>query len=166
MEDYKFTDDYKEVPQKLCVLDKLYLLSDYKGRENELRFKDYIDSKTKEIAWWFKNGDQGKDYFALRYEDTDTKNDALFYPDWIILFKDGRIGIFDTKAGITATLQETKDKAAGLSKKLKQFGKKYVGGMVVFENGIWYYNDSPDYEYVKGKSINSDKRWKKFEDLF
>jgi hypothetical protein len=34
------------------------------------------------------------------------------------------------------------------------------------DNQIWYYNDSPDYEYVKGKSVNTDKRWKKFEELF
>jgi type III restriction enzyme len=164
-ERYDFTDDYEEVPQKLCVLDKLFILKDYKGKKNELNFIKYIDGKNKHIDWWFKNGNKGKEYFAIKYFDNTDNKEALFYPDWIIRFKNGKVGVFDTKDGETAITQETKDKAEYLVLKIKKLDKKIIGGIVVFENGIWYYNDSKKYFYQKGK-INEDKNWKLFENLF
>ena len=164
-EEYRYTEDYIEVSQERCVLDKSYFLKEYDGRKNEIAFKEYIDGENA-ISWWFKNGDQGKEYFAIRYQNTVNQREALFYPDWIIRFKDGRIGIFDTKSGRTATDQETKDKARALNKKLTSLGKKYIGGIVVFENGIWYFNDGEEYEYTPGQSANISSDWKQFETLF
>ncbi len=165
LNEYKYTEDFDEVEQKRCILDKSYFLKEYDGRKNEIAFKEYIDGQ-KEISWWFKNGDQGKEYFAIRYYNTTDQKDALFYPDWIIRFNDGRIGIFDTKDGRTATDQETKDKAEALSQKLLKLGKKYVGGIAIFENGIWYFNQGKKYQYTQGKSVNEDKNWQRFETLF
>jgi len=162
-DEYSYTDDYIEEKQKNYVLDKFYVLADYLGRDNEIKFKDYIDSKN--VEWWFKNGDYGKNYFAIKYFNTDDNKDELFYPDWIIRFKGGKFGIFDTKDGDTAKSQETKDKAKALALKLKELGKNYLGGIVVFENGIWYFNASEKYNYEKGK-VGEDKNWKKFEELF
>jgi len=165
-DEYWYTDDYEDVNAKLCVLDKCYSLKEYEGKINEAKFRDYIDSKKGEIEWWFKNGDYGKEYFAIKYWNSREKAFRLFYPDWIIRFKEGRIGIFDTKAGDTALPNgqgNTKDKAKYLSIRLKELGKNCIGGIVVFENGIWYYNYSEDYDYAPGK-LNKD--WKKFEDLF
>jgi len=163
--EYGYTEDCDEVLQKLCVLDSFYILKDYKGKTNEMKFKDYIDAKGKDIEWWFKNGDYGKLHYAIKYFNNEDQKEELFYPDWIIQFKDGRIGIFDTKEGDTATSQETKDKVLALSKKLKELGKKYVGGITIFENGVWYYNCDENYNYVKGK-VGEDKNWKLFEELF
>jgi type III restriction enzyme len=128
-----------------------------------MAFKDYIDKKKGKIEWWFKNGDYGKEYYAIRYFNTTNKEERLFYPDWIIKFKDGRVGIFDTKKGNTA--EDTEGRAEALAKKLKELGKNYVGGIAVFENGVWHYNGSVKYKYQRGK-IEDDKNWKKFEDLF
>lgn len=164
--EYRYTDDYEEVPQKLYALDKFFLLPTYSGRDNEVKFAAYLDKKVGKVLWWFKNGNQGKEYFAVRYTNSDTKEEDLFYPDWIILFKDGTIGIFDTKKGRTATDKETADKAGALQKKLKEFGKKYVGGIVIEEAGVWYYNDSPTYIFKDGQSVNDSKDWKPFENLF
>ena len=164
-DEYSFTEDYTDEDQKLCVLDKFYILiDDYKGKKNELDFKNYIDSLDNSITWWFKNGDYGKIYYALKYMDSVDQKEALFYPDWIIYFKDGRIGIFDTKDDETAKSQETKDKAVALSEKIKALGNKYVGGIIVKSSGVWYFNDSVNYEFVKGK-IEQDKNWKKFEGI-
>ncbi|OGZ67486.1 MAG: hypothetical protein A3D35_00420 [Candidatus Staskawiczbacteria bacterium RIFCSPHIGHO2_02_FULL_34_9] len=164
-ERYDFTDDYEETPQKVCVLDKLFLLKDYIGKKNETEFIKYIDSKNKDIDWWFKNGNKGQDYFAIKYFDTTENKEALFYPDWVIRFKDGRVGIFDTKEGETATRQETIDKAKFLAVKIKELDKNFIGGIVVPENGIWYYNNAENYSYQKGK-ISENKDWKPFENLF
>lgn len=165
IERYGFTDDYKEVPQKLCALDKCFVLKDYRGKENELKFIEYLESKGKHIDWWFKNGNQGKDYFAIKYHNNEDGKDELFYPDWIIRFKNGRIGIFDTKQDQTAIGQETADKARALALKIKELGKGYVGGIAVFGNGVWYYNGSEKYSYQKG-AIGKDKNWKSMESLF
>jgi len=156
--EYGYTEDYEEIPQKLCALDCFYVLKDYKGKTNETKFKDYIDSKDQEIDWWFKNGDYGRLHYAIKYFNSEEQKEELFYPDWIILFKDGRVGIFDTKDGDTAKSQETKDKARALAKKIRELDQIYFGGIAVFENGVWYYNDSLNYEYSKG-NIGSDKNW-------
>ncbi|MCE8163962.1 MAG: DEAD/DEAH box helicase family protein [Candidatus Moeniiplasma glomeromycotorum] len=166
--EYGYTEDYEEVPQKLCVLDKFYLLKKYSGRENEISFMEYLEKKQGKINWWFKNGNYGKNYFGIKYMSSETKKESLFYPDWIIQFSDGQLGIFDTKAGRTAIGSETADKAKVLQEKLQEFrekhSKKFIGGIVVKENEIWYYNDSPNYS--KGQSVNDNKDWKPFEDLF
>lgn len=165
-EEYHYPEDYKVIPQKLCVLDKFYLPEDYIGRKNEIAFFEYLEKKKGKIDWWFKNGSQGKIFFGIKYTNSITGEDALFYPDWIIRFSDGRVGAFDTKKGDTATSTDTADKAMALQAKLKQLGKKFVGGIVVQEAEIWYYNDSPKYSFKEGQSVNDSKEWKPFEDLF
>ncbi len=162
---YDFTADYEEVPQKLCALDKCFVLKDYRGKENELKFIKYLESKGKQIDWWFKNGNQGKEYFAIKYFNSIDDKEALFYPDFIIRFKNGKIGIFDPKKDQTAEDPETADKAKSLVLKLKELDKNYIGGIVVFENGVWNYNSSKKYHYKKGK-ISQDKNWQPMEKLF
>lgn len=162
-DEYGYTDDYEETIAALCALDKSYFLKNYTGKINENKFKGYLDTKLDKIEWWFKNGDYGWDYLAIKYFNSKEEAYRLFYPDWIIRFKIGLIGIFDTKAGDTALPEKTKDKAKYLSLKIRELGENFIGGIVVFENGIWYYNDSEDYDYSPGR-LNKD--WKKFEDIF
>jgi type III restriction enzyme len=165
IEQYDFTDDYEIVPQTLCALDKCFLLKHYNGKENETNFIKYLESKGSKIIWWFKNGDQGKDYFAIKYNNSVEEKEGLFYPDWIIRFKNGTIGIFDTKSGQTATSKETADKAEAMTARLKEFGKGFVWGIAIMENGVWYYNNSAKYSYKKG-SFSDDKSWRPMEELF
>ncbi|MDP6642169.1 MAG: DEAD/DEAH box helicase family protein [Candidatus Nanoarchaeia archaeon] len=164
LDEYWFSEDYLDIPAKLCVLDKFYLKNE-EGKDNEEDFMKYIDSKEDKISWWFKNGDYGKEYYAIKYWNTKEEAWRLFFPDWIILFKDGKIGIFDTKKGDTALPQgrgHTKDKAKYLQMKMEKLGKNFVGGIAVKENNVWYYHEGKDYDYYPGR-LNKD--WKKFEDL-
>ena len=158
-ESYGYTEDYENLPVKLNVLETFYIRKEYDGKPNEVEFINYIDGKKNKIDWWFKQ-EIGQEYFAIKYFNTADQKFSLFYPDWIIKFKDGKFGIFDTKGGRTAT--DTEGRAQALAEKLKKFGKKFVGGIVLKEGGIWHYNDSKDYKYIPG---NLDKNWKKFEDL-
>lgn len=164
-ERYDYTEGYEEVLQELCALDKCFVLKDYNGKDNELNFIKYLESKGKKIEWWFKNGNQGKEYFAIKYFNSVDNKEALFYPDFIIKFKNGKIGIFDPKKGQTATDQEAADKAKALVLKLKELGKGYIGGIAVFESGVWNYNNSEKYNYQEGK-ISQDRNWQLFENLF
>lgn len=52
-------------------------------------------------------------YFAIPYYDP-TGVLRSFYPDYIVQFKDGTIGIYDTKSGMTATSAETATKSDSL----------------------------------------------------
>lgn len=160
-ESYSFTDDYEEQKVKLFALEKFYLRKQhYVGKDNENSFIDYLEGKDREIEWWFKQ-ENGQDYFAIKYFNTSEQKAALFYPDWIVKFKDGRTGIFDTKSGRTAT--NTEGRAQGLASELNILGKKYVGGIIVKESGVWYFNNSINYEYAHG---NLTKDWKLLETVF
>ena len=76
------TDNYEILGQERCLFEPFYIGKNYPGKENETRFIKFINSQDK-VLWWFKNGDQGKDYFALKYLNTTEKEEKLFYPDWI-----------------------------------------------------------------------------------
>jgi len=189
--EYSYTTDFAELKEdeatsKLSVVQPFFIRKDYKGRENEVKFIKYLEQKGNSLAWWFKNGEGSKEYYCLKYFNTSTKEEALFYPDWILKFMDGRIGIFDTKSGFTA--QNPEGRAEGLANKLKELNKdggNYIGGLVVLENNQWYYFTNEkyllepkmnkveeqnaeygvqfNYEYISGK-LNDN--WKLFEKLF
>ena len=138
------------------------------GRDNEVRFIQFLENNPQHIEWWFKNG-TGKDAFGVRYVDAATKKVRVFYPDWIIKFRGKeQFGVFDTKGGFTANESEVKNKAEALTNKIASFnfnGQRrlhYVGGIVIYQEGLWLYNDGLQYT-----AYNTDKsRWKNFTDLF
>jgi len=158
---FSYTEDYKEFKQKHCILNKCFFVKDLFQRTGniELTFAKYIDSKGDKIDWWFKNGDNGKDYFALKYFNTTENIERLFYPDWLIKFKDGHIGIFDTKDGQTL---KTEGRAKGLAKKLNILGGNYVGGIIKYDNNLFYYCNSENYDDISP----SNNDWKEFESIF
>lgn len=189
--EYSYTDDFAllkedEGTSNLSIVQPFYIRKEYKGRINEVKFIKYLEQKEDVLEWWFKNGEGSKEYYCLKYFNTATKEEALFYPDWILKFKDGRIGIFDTKSGFTA--QNPEGRAEGLANKLKELnnqGGNYIGGLVILENNQWYYFTNEkyllepeinkveepiaeygkkfNYEYTPGKL---SKNWKPFESLF
>jgi len=153
-----FSEDYDEFEYDKCVYQPWFIRREYAGRENELRFIQYLEG-INGIKWWFKNGDQGKDYFALKYFNTRECQDRLFYPDWIIQFSDGRIGIFDTKSGRTLN---TEGRARGLVQQINALGENFVGGIVRFANGIFQYCSSAEYD----DEVEKHNEWFPMNDLF
>ena len=164
---YAFTEDYETLPANKCLLDSFYLRKNYNGRKTEEAFAKYLDQQ-ETIEWWFKNGDSGKDWLAIRYYNEVANQEALFYPDWIYKKKDGTIGIFDTKGGITASDTSTKNKAEALQKRIATLNAwhretiRYEGGIVIQSNGLWYYNDSDAYNYQS----SSTGGWRNMNELF
>ena len=105
----------------------------------EKAFIDFL-GKSKNVEWWFKNGDRDATYFTVPYEENEEWKP--FYVDFIVKFKDGRIGLFDTKSG--RTIQDAREKSDGLQAYLKKYGKKknLFGGIVANTdsknfNGRW-----------------------------
>ena len=164
---YAYSDDYEALDMKRSLFKPFYIGKDYLGRDNELKFAEYLDSQDC-IEWWMKNGDNGKDWLSIRYFNEDTQKKELFYPDWIYKKKDGTIGIWDTKGGQTAASRETKNKAEELQKHIKilnshdREGIRYEGGIVRKENAMWYCNSRDEYKYIQG----STDGWRNMNELF
>jgi type III restriction enzyme len=148
-----YNNNYVEIPTELCLIEPFYQRNNASTPEKE--FVLYLESKKDEIEWWYKNGDSDATNFAVPYVKNEENH--AFYIDWIIKYKDGKIGLFDTKSGLTA--ETAKEKAEGLSKYIKQQnkkGKNLFGGIVVNEQGSWRYNDEEVYFY----NPNNLNTWK------
>lgn len=138
-----YNNEYTRREIALSILEPFYESNSAFKPEKE--FVEHLDSKN-EIEWWFKNGQRDGSNFAVPYIEKGEKKP--FYVDWIVKFKDGRIGLFDTKAGITA--ETAKTRAEGLAKYLRAEnakGKRLFGGIVIKKDGSWRYNDKEVYEY-------------------
>ena len=139
-----YPDNYSSLPTKLSIVEPFYQRNDASQVERD--FTNYLESKTGEIEWWYKNGESDAKHFAIPYDDKGTNRP--FYVDWIIKYKNGKLALFDTKAGITA--ETAKSKAEGLYKYIKEQnskGKNLFGGIVINKDGSWRYNDNKIYEY-------------------
>ncbi|MBI2101968.1 DEAD/DEAH box helicase family protein [Candidatus Woesearchaeota archaeon] len=124
-----------------------------KPSEPERKFIELLN-KSKKVKWWFKNGETEIKYFAVPYID-ENGFERAFYVDFIVQFTDGSIGLFDTKGGMTA--KDAGSRAEGLQKYLKKNkDKKVWGGIAIFVNGTWRYNDKETYEY----NLNDLSSWK------
>lgn len=137
-----------------------YYRSNNAPTSTEIPFENALDSSPN-VEWWFKNGEKMDKYFAVKYYELgmDQKSyGKAFYPDYIVKFTDGRIGLFDTKSGFTA--QDATQKANALQRYISDHKDiKLFGGIINVVNGQFYINDSSDYEFGDGKT----GQWRVFE---
>jgi type III restriction enzyme len=113
--------------------------------EIESEFINLLE-KAKKVKWWFKNGKSDATYFAVPH--TEHGVPKPFYVDFIVMMKDGSIGLFDTKGGYTAEL--AKSRSEGLAKYIKEHSKKnkkLFGGIVLHDKKSWRLNDKDKYSY-------------------
>jgi type III restriction enzyme len=113
--------------------------------EIEVGFIEYLE-KAEKVKWWFKNGTKDGSFFAVPY--TENGEEKPFYVDFIVMMKNGKIGLFDTKGGIYA--KTAKERAEGLAKYIAQENKKdnrLFGGILIKEKGSWRFNDNKKYDY-------------------
>jgi type III restriction enzyme len=121
-------------------LEKSVLIPYYSDNlwKTEQSFISFLD-KSKQVVWWFKNGDRDSTFFAVPY--LENNKELAFYVDFIIQLKDGSIGLFDTKSG--NTIKDAKEKSDGLRKYiLENKSLNLTGGIVtntdqVNMNGRW-----------------------------
>ncbi len=158
-----FDTSHQEKKYKKSVMLPYYAPQKLKGPQQklleedsaiEVRFIEYLE-KAKDVVWWYKNGSSDATYFAVPYAEHEV--DKPFYVDFIVKMKDGKIGLFDTKGGITA--ETAKYKAEGLSSYIKQQNKKGMklfGGVTIQDGKSWRYNDADEYVY----NPNDFKDWK------
>jgi len=147
-----YPDNYDPLSVKLSIVEPFYQRNDASQVEKD--FTNYLESKASDIEWWYKNGENDANHFAIPYDDKGTPR--AFYVDWIVKYKNGKAGLFDTKSGITA--ETAKLKAEGLCQYIKEQnakGKNLFGGIVIKHLGSWRYNDKEIYEF----NVNDLKSW-------
>lgn len=157
-ESRNFGGDYIEKPVRKSILQPFYSKD---GWKTEKAFIEFLE-KSKNVKWWFKNGDRDAIFFAVPYKNEEVKP---FYVDFIVVLKDKRIGLFDTKSGITR--QVAGPKMEGLFRYVKgenKKGKKLFGGIVTNTDprnyrGRWVYFDKSSRD-LKDEDLSN---WKNLE---
>ena len=154
---HNYPDDYNFKEKSLSILEPFY--ENNSASNIEKHFTNFLEKKSDEIEWWFKNGERDRTFFAVPYTEND--EEKPFYLDWIVKYKDSRIGLFDTKLGLTA--ETAKTRAEGLSKYIKgekKKGKNVFGGIITEKSGSFWINDREEYKYDESDLQGSG--WKVF----
>ncbi|MDD3230221.1 MAG: DEAD/DEAH box helicase family protein [Oscillospiraceae bacterium] len=107
-----------------CIY-KGYLASAEPRSASEKLFERFCQTHPT-VAWFYKNGDKGLDYYSIVYANNFGKQKS-FYPDYIVGTTDGVIWIIETKGGFSK-YGESEDIDAYTPKKfavLKSYIDKY-----------------------------------------
>ena len=126
-----YTEHFNRQGQKLHALEPFFEYN--KVSTPEAAFKNFLNKNEESIEWWYKNGDSGVEHFAVPYEDIEG-NLRSFFVDFIIHFKNGSKGLFDTKT------KRSDNNAPNKHNALIEFieeeealdaKKKYIGGVLI-----------------------------------
>jgi len=155
-----FNELYESVASKRAILvlatdvKKTLLLKD--RSEPERAFEKLIDDSSK-VEWWYKNGVSTENYFAVAYTDALTGFERAFYPDYIVMFKDKTLGIYDTKSGFTKAGADTASKSDALQRYIAA-GKHLTGGIVQETASGW--------QIFAGKKYDAEgEGWERLRDF-
>jgi type III restriction enzyme len=152
--------DYKKYVMSPCYLNE--------DRSNpERKFEKTLDING-DIEWWFKNGVNKAEYLGIKYEYPENKI-KTFYPDYVVKYKDGTIGIYETKSdgddenlgGLNIKTAKKAEALAEWKNKKENKGKKLRTGIVIVKSNQTLINEKPNYDYES--AIKGDwKDWKPF----
>ena len=104
----------------------------------ERRFSEFLEANKAYIDWWYKNGDEGKQHYSIPYVNSQGEK-ALFYVDFVIRMKNGKVFLFDTKTENSDS--EAPNKHNALIDYMADKGLQ--GGIIVEKNDNWYYSRFP-----------------------
>lgn len=107
----------------------------------EKEFAEFLEQNSEYIDWWYKNGDKGRQHYAVEYTDADGVK-RPFYVDFVIRLKNGKIMLFDTKSTgsepLTAHLKHNALNAYIVAENTA--GKNLLGGVIVKEGMNWVWS--------------------------
>lgn len=165
-------ETYKEETSKLALYQPFrMLISDHDKNvvnQLELAFLRYLDRHDQFIDWHWQNGSEVMEInFGISYNN----GVSTFQPDFIIRFKDGTIGIFDTKP-IGERVEDTKLKAEALYRFIEETNQKrdpahgkLIGGIVVSNKAdyrqFYYCNEKVYVDFAV-----SQANWHSFNEIF
>lgn len=120
--------------------------------QTEPDFVNFLEANTEFIEWWYKNGDSGRQNYAVPYTKPDGTK-SLFFVDFVIKMRNGKVFLFDTKSigsePLTAHLKH--NALIDYMAKENEDGKNLAGGVIVKEGENWIWsrftiNDTVNHE--------------------
>lgn len=106
----------------------------------EREFEKFLEENTPYIDWWYKNGDKGKQHYAIPYDTTDGGRD-LFYVDFVIRMKNGHVYLFDTKTEDSEAAATDKHNALiDYCKANSTAETPLAGGVIINHADNWLYS--------------------------
>lgn len=113
----------------------------FQEREFEAFLEEYNDC----IDWWYKNGDEGRQHYAVPYTKK-TGEKSLFYVDYVIRMKNGQVFLFDTKG--VGSDENGVEKHNALIEYMANGENKDMhlkGGIIIHQQSDdnWYYSSLP-----------------------
>ncbi len=110
----------------------------------EKKFVAYLEENSEYIDWWYKNGDKGKQHYAIEYNQGKNGAKALFYVDFVVRMKNGHVYLFDTKSAESDLFASEKHNA--LLAYIKENSTDEVplyGGVIIQKEANWLYSPLP-----------------------
>lgn len=124
--------------------------------EIEQDFVNFLEKNKEKIYWWWQNGNEHMALnFGIKYGMGST-----FQPDFLVMFKNGKLGIFDTKAS-GYNEEDNKVKAEALQKYIAEENKRkkkelIFGGLIIKMGDHFRINSDFKYEPLKMADQVSD----------
>ena len=151
----------------------LFVLKNASGQVNylEKNFLQYLDTQNV-VEWYWENGSE-----LMRINFGISYNNGMntFQPDFIIKFKDGSVGIFDTKPNDETNLADTTVKNKALRDYLcninqnRGYDPKVVGGIICQSGTQFYLFEGKDYHAYNSNHdgwVNFSEFLRKIEDAY
>ena len=105
----------------------------------EEHFEAFLEANKQYIDWWYKNGDAGRQHYAISYENKAGLK-SLFYVDFVIRMKNGQVFLFDTKsAGSDPDAVEKHNALIDYMASEENKDKHLRGGIIIERNSNWKY---------------------------
>ncbi len=120
-----FGEGYTEIETKKSVMQPFFSNEKW---QSEKAFIEFLEKPRNEVSWWFKNGDRDAIFFAVPYKQGNGQ--SPFYVDFVVMMKDGSIGLFDPHGIHLADFGAKSDGLQAYIAGLKKNGRKVFGGIV------------------------------------
>lgn len=134
--DNNHIDDYSQNHGLLPFVER----NDASNPEKE--FVKFLERNSQYIDWWYKNGDNGKQNYAIGYQRGENK--ALFYVDFVIRMKNGHVYLFDTKsAGSDDFAHEKHNALLRYCSDNSTTETPLSGGIILQQGNNWIYSKAP-----------------------
>ncbi len=139
-----FNENYEQKDADNHALEPFF---EYRGASNpEKHFVEFLENNKQHIDWWYKNGANNKEDFAVTYEDVNGITRG-FYVDFVIRLKNGTVALFDTKTLDSDPNFVSKHNALYKYVQEKSTAEKpLIGGVIVPRSNsdfsVWKYPDN------------------------
>lgn len=140
-----FPENSVEICYEKSIIDPFYTTPLSKGEKKFI--EEYLE-KNNEVFWWYRNWVKSEQYFSITYKDSNDETQN-FFPDFIVQYKNGTIGIFDPKDGFT--LEEWRCKHKALTEYINSHNQNWLNliwGFVKYngeQNTAFYKTISDEY---------------------